>query len=167
MLIANNTLIIKTLKQLLFIVIITFVAGLVSNIFRSDKIPFFENWTEKIKHASLSGENLEVSLEQAVELFRQNGAIFMDARSLEEYNEGHIKGAISLPYMEADSKFVEVMSEIPEDRIIITYCDGETCELSLDLADFLRNTGYKKVWALLNGWTLWQQNKLPVETVNK
>jgi len=145
---------------------ITLIAGLASNIFRADKIPFFENWTEKIKHASLSGENLEISLEKAIQLFRQNAAIFMDARSLEEYNEGHIKGAISFPYMEVDSKFVEIMSEIPEDSVIITYCDGKTCELSIDLADFLRNTGYKKVWAISNGWTLWQQNRLPVESVN-
>ncbi|MFH2046946.1 MAG: rhodanese-like domain-containing protein [Pseudomonadota bacterium] len=166
MTIVKNALIIKTLKQLLYIVLITIVAGLTSNLLRSDKTPFFENWTEKIKHASLSGENLEISLEKAVQLFRQNGAIFMDARSLEEYNEGHIKGAISFPYMEVDSKFVEIMSEIPEDSVIITYCDGETCELSIDLADFLRNTGYKKVWALLNGWTVWQQNRLPVESVN-
>ncbi|MGB5159238.1 rhodanese-like domain-containing protein [Desulfobacterium sp. N47] len=164
MTIAKNNLILKTLKQVLLIVLITLVAGFVSNLFRTDKIPFFENWSEKTKHATLSGENPEISLEEALKLFRKNAAVFIDARPFEEYNKGHIKGAISLPYEEADQKFAEVMSGVSEDNLIVTYCDGETCELSMDLAVFLRNAGYKKVWALANGWSVWQENNLPVGT---
>jgi len=77
---------------------------------------------------------------------------------------GHIKGAISLPYREADWKFVETMTGVPDDSAVITYCDGETCELSMDLALFLKNAGYKNVKVLSNGWTVWKQNGLPVET---
>jgi len=161
----KKALIIKTLKQVLFIVLITLVAGFVSNLFRTDKISFVENRSKKINQAKLSGNNLEISLEEAVILFRKNAAIFIDARPLEEYNAGHIKDAISFPYEETDEKFIQVMSGISEDNVIITYCDGETCELSMDLAVFLRNTGYTKVRALSNGWSVWQQKRLPVETV--
>ncbi len=163
MTIIKKDLITKTLRQVLLIVLITLVAGLVSNLFRADKIPFVENWSEKTKHAALSGENLEVSLEEAVKLFGKNGAIFIDARPFEEYGKGHIKGAVSLPYEEADLKFAEVLSGISEDNVIVTYCDGETCELGMDLAVFLRDAGYKKVRVLLNGWSIWQQNRLPFE----
>lgn len=163
MAIVEKDLINKTLKQILFIVLIALVAGFASNLFRTDRIPFVESRSGKTNHITLSGENPEISLDKALKLFRNNGAIFMDARPLEEYNKGHIKGAVSFPYEEADQKFVRIMSGISEESIIITYCDGETCELSMDLAVFLRNTGYNKVWALSNGWSAWQQNNLPVE----
>lgn len=163
MTIVKKNLIIKTSKQVLFIVLIALVAGLASNMFRTDKIPFVENRSGKINHATLSMENLEISLEEAVKLFRKNAAMFIDARPLEEYNKGHIKGAISFPYEEADRKFAQVMSAISEGNVIVTYCDGETCELSVDLAVFLRNTGYKKVRVLSNGWSVWRQNMLPIE----
>ena len=42
-------------------------------------------------------------------------------------------------------------------------CDGETCELSHDLALFLRDAGFVNTRVLVNGWTLWQQAGLPME----
>ena len=56
------------------------------------------------------------------------------------------------------------MAGVSEESAVITYCDGETCELSMELAVFLRNAGYKNVKVLSNGWTVWKQNGLPVET---
>ena len=56
------------------------------------------------------------------------------------------------------------MADVSEERAVITYCDGETCELSMELAVFLRNAGYKNVKVLSNGWSVWKQDGLPVET---
>jgi len=154
----------KTKKQIFFIALIVLVAGFASNRLRSDKIPFVENWLEKSNLVTSSGENLEISLLKATNMFNKGEAVFIDARSRAEYDVGHIKGAISLPYKEADWKFVDAMASVSEDRDIITYCDGETCELSMELAVFLRNAGYKNVKVLSNGWTVWKQNGLPVET---
>ena len=50
----------------------------------------------------------------------------------------------------------------PTDRII-TYCDGETCNLSHDLALFLTEMGFQDVKVLVNGWTVWLDNNQPVE----
>jgi rhodanese-related sulfurtransferase len=160
----NRQICIKTSRQVLFIALIVLVAGFVSNRFRSDKIPLVENWSEKSNLVTSSGEKLEISLSEATNLFEEKKAVFIDARSREEYLTGHIKGAISLPYKEADWKFVEAMAGISEDSVIITYCDGQTCELSMELAVFLRNAGYKNVKVLSNGWTAWKQNGLPMET---
>lgn len=155
---------INTSKQVLFIALIALAAGIASNFFRSDKMPFVEDWSAKSNLVTQSGENLEISLSEAVNLFNKGGAVFIDARSGAEYDAGHIKGAKSLPYKEADLKFVEAMSGVPEESTIITYCDGETCELSMELAIFLRNAGYKNVKVLSNGWSVWKQNNLSVET---
>ena len=155
---------IKTSRQVLFIALIVLIAGFVSNRLRSDKMPLVEDWSAKSNLVTPSGENLEISLSEASNLFKEKRSTFIDARSKEEYDAGHIKGAISLPYKEADWKFVETMAGVSEDSFVITYCDGETCELSMELAVFLRSTGYKNVKVLSNGLTIWKQNGLPVET---
>ena len=160
----NRQLWTKTIKQVFFIALIVLVAGFVSNRLRPDKIPLLEDWSAKSNLVTSSGANLEISLFEASSLFKKGEALFIDARSAAEYDSGHIKGAKSLPYREADSKFVETMSGISEDRAVITYCDGETCELSMELAVFLRNAGYKNVKVLSNGWSAWKQNSLPVDT---
>ncbi|MDP3283567.1 MAG: rhodanese-like domain-containing protein, partial [Desulfobacterales bacterium] len=154
----------KTSRQVLFIALIVSVAGFASNMLRSDKLPLFDDWSAKSNLVTSSGENLEISLADASKLFMEKRSVFIDARSKEEYEKGHIKGAISLPYKEADWKFVDAMAGVPEESAIITYCDGETCELSMELMVFLRNAGYKNIRVLSNGWSVWQQNGLPVET---
>jgi rhodanese-related sulfurtransferase len=160
----NRRIWIKTIKQVFFIALIVSVAGFASNRLRSDKMLFVEDWSEKSNTVTSSGENLEISLSEAKNLFNKGEALFIDARSGAEYDAGHIKGAKSLPYKEADWKFVDAMAGVPEESAIITYCDGETCELSMELTVFLRNADYKNVRVLSNGWTIWQQNGLPVET---
>jgi 3-mercaptopyruvate sulfurtransferase SseA len=47
---------------------------------------------------------------------------------------------------------------------IITYCDGERCPLSRELAEALRVEGVENVRELRNGWTLWQEQGLPTAT---
>lgn len=148
----------------MIISLIALAAGFSANRLRDNSIPLVEEWSAKSNLVTSSGENLGISLPEAENLFKGNKAVFIDARSREEYDRGHIKGAISLPYKEADWKFVEAMAGISEERAVITYCDGETCELSMELAVFLRSAGYKNVKVLSNGWTVWQQKVLPVET---
>ncbi len=44
--------------------------------------------------------------------------VIVDVRSREAYDEGHIKGAISIPLSEVESRY----NELPEDKEIIIYC---------------------------------------------
>ena len=90
----------------------------------------------------------------------------MDARPLEEFTKGHILGAISLPWHEAEQRVMDATADMANDAVIITYCDGDTCDLSKDLALFLENLGFTNVRLLVNGWTVWHEAGLPVETGN-
>ena len=56
--------------------------------------------------------------EDAVKLVNEKKAIFVDVRSKESYEAGHIKGAISIP----ESELISRLKEIPTKRMIITYC---------------------------------------------
>jgi rhodanese-related sulfurtransferase len=57
---------------------------------------------------------------------------------------------------------MDVTAELPNDTVIITYCDGESCNLSKDLALFLENLGFTNVRILVNGWTVWHDAGFPV-----
>ena len=109
------------------------------------------------------GQTDQVSIARARELFEQNAALFLDARSRDDYLKGHIRGALSLPWQEVDERFADISDKLGEDSIIITYCDGEGCLLSHHLAQYLKDMGFSRVRVLKNGWSLWRQNDFPVE----
>jgi rhodanese-related sulfurtransferase len=89
--------------------------------------------------------------------------VFLDARSPMLYDEGHIQGALNLPWEELDARFVETLRDFPVETTFITYCDGEGCSLSRELAMAMLERGYNEVRVLVNGWTLWQNKGLPVD----
>jgi rhodanese-related sulfurtransferase len=136
------------------------------NQLRSDRFPLMGDWSIKAKHTTPDGDRLDISFEKAEKLFMEKSALFIDARSTDEYVKGHILGARCLPWHDVDQRFIEVTEDISPDTLIITYCDGATCELSCDLALFLLDMGFNNVRVLLDGWAEWTKGHLPVEKGN-
>ena len=161
----------KTLGQLFLQSIWQFVAifaltvflGFSINQFRDSRLPLFGDWSVEARLTTPSGIQLNLSLIEAKNLFLQKKSIFIDARPKDDYEKGHIRGARSLPWHKADQRFMEVTKDISLDTPIITYCDGETCDLSHKLANFLIELGFKNVKVLVNGWSKWQKADLPID----
>lgn len=137
--------------------------GFSINQFRDSRLPLFGDWSMEARLITPSGIRLNLSLVEAKNLFMQKKSIFIDARPKDDYEKGHIRGARSLPWHEVDQRFMEVTKNISLDTPIITYCDGETCDLSHELANFLIELGFKNVKVLVNGWTKWQNDDLPID----
>ncbi len=137
--------------------------GFSINQFRDSRLPLFEDWSMEARLISSSGERLDITLVEAKRLFLQEAPIIIDARPNDDYEKGHIRGARSLSWHDVDQRFMEVTKDISVDTLIITYCDGETCELSHNLANFLLELGFNNVRILVNGWTKWQNADLPIE----
>ncbi len=96
----------------------------------------------------------EISLNDAFKCFAKGTAVFIDTRSSEKYRLGHIPGAISIPIEELS--FEEFSLEnLGLDQKIITYCDGEECSQSVDLALYLEEAGFFDVYFFLSGWQEW------------
>jgi rhodanese-related sulfurtransferase len=153
----------KALWQIPAISIIAVFIALSYNQIRTHKIPLFCPWSENISGDTFSTYVPTVSVDEAAALFRNNTAVFIDARPESLYDKGHIKGALCLPWHQADEKCLDVIENIPPGKHIITYCDGATCDLCDKLAAFLCDFGFEDVRALVNGWTIWQNNNLPVD----
>lgn len=155
----------QSLWQLPMIAFMACLFGLSVNHFRSDSIPVVGDWSVDARFSDSAGESLVISLEDAKKLFEQKQAVFIDARPKDQYDEGHIQKAISLPWQEVDTYFMEVATQFDDQVKIITYCDGESCELSHELALFLKEMGFNNVKVLVNGWSSWQEAGLPVDLV--
>jgi rhodanese-related sulfurtransferase len=106
-----------------------------------------------------------MSPEQAQAAFRARIA-FLDARRSDEYAEGHIQGAWSLPIWEADIETRITLFEAGAhpngtDPLVI-YCNGGDCEDSNLLADRLLRLGYRNFWIYRAGYPDWVQRQMPI-----
>ncbi len=159
----DSKVVLQAILQGVAILVLACLTALAANHFRPGGLPLVADWSPEARLTLDSGDSLMVSLEEAGMLFFDRSALFLDARSSDEYAEGHIDGAVNLPWDEFDDHFATVMADIPPQTPLITYCDGESCGLSKELAMALLAKGYNNVRVLVNGWTLWQEKRLPIE----
>jgi rhodanese-related sulfurtransferase len=82
---------------------------------------------------------------------------------LRRVQERAIQGARNLSIGAFDEKAGEVLIDLPEETLIITYCDGEKCTLSAELAQKLKQIGFENVRVLFNGWSVWKDHHLPTQ----
>jgi rhodanese-related sulfurtransferase len=153
----------KVYWQVPAILIIAGGVSLVVNGLRSDGLVLVADRPTEARPVTASGDALVITLEEAENLFLRNAAVFMDARNPAQYESGHIRGAINLPWSRVDEHVIEITEGFNPEKHIITYCDGVTCALSKNLALYLRDMGFVSVRVLVNGWTLWKNTHLPVE----
>lgn len=144
------------------ILILAVLAAFLVNSLRRDPLPLIGDWSKTSHLITISGERLDISFKEASRLFRENTAVFMDARSETEYAKGHIRGALNLSWEEVDDHFLTATAALTPDTPIITYCEGETCRTSYNLAVFLKDMGFANVKVLVDGWSLWKKAGLPV-----
>ena len=98
---------------------------------------------EQIKRQFLEGrEGMDpVNREALLGLVREGAVTVLDVRPTEEFNAGHIHGAISLPLKELEQH----LSDLPRHQEIVAYCRGPYCVLSIQAVEILRAEGFKAV----------------------
>jgi len=152
-----------SVRQVSAIVVISILLALSVDALRPEGIPLVKDWSVKTRMVDESGLDMGISLDDSIRAFEDGHAVFLDARSPSEYAQGHIKGARLLPFEEIDEYVIDATADLSPEALIITYCDGKACMLSHDLALYLKDFGFERVYVLTNGWSLWLDNGLPVE----
>lgn len=99
-----------------------------------------------------------IDLETLQERINQNSVMVIDVRPREEYQQGHIPGAQSLPLDELQSQ----LDKLPDDREIIAYCRGSLCTLDQKALQLLKNKGYQAS-KFTKGFPEWQAKGLAIE----
>ena len=82
----------------------------------------------------------------------------LDVRPPEEYQSGHVPGAINIPLSELEAHF----SQLDTQQEVVAYCRGPHCVLAFDAVDKLRQCGIK-AHRMEDGFPEWKSAGLPVE----
>lgn len=151
------------LRQAVLITLISVLIGMAFNQFRTNNLVLVGDWSAEARMSSPEGKSLTISLEEAKALHESGKALFLDARPGVWYEMGHIKGSRNIPAEQFEALYEQWLNSVVKETPIITYCDGNMCELSHELALALLEKGFSDVRVLINGWTLWSEAELPVE----
>lgn len=90
---------------------------------------------------------------------RRGEITIIDVRPQEEYLNGHIRGAISVPIDELEDR----LAELPSDQEIVAYCRGPYCVWSGQAVDLLREKNFTATH-LKDGVLDWRAHGLPIST---
>jgi rhodanese-related sulfurtransferase len=152
----------RSLLQSIGIIIISGALGIAVNAFRAEGIPLMERWQEKVLNEQLTGGLPAVSLKQVKEAHKSGNALFVDARDPEFFEQGHIPGAVSLPVRDFESVFPKLEEKLRAAPRVITYCDGASCEMSVELTEKLLFAGLEYIEIFTGGIQQWQGAGQPV-----
>ncbi|MEW6260882.1 MAG: rhodanese-like domain-containing protein [Thermodesulfobacteriota bacterium] len=139
------------------------LAAVAVNALRPDPLPWIGDYSEEARLSSPTGRKLAISLDEAFHLYERRQVLFLDARSASDYAAGHIAGALSAPVSEGEERLLQVLDGVPDSTVIITYCDGESCNLSKELAIMIEAFGFSHVHVLVNGLSVWKKAGYPIE----
>jgi rhodanese-related sulfurtransferase len=85
--------------------------------------------------------------------------IVLDVRPREEYEAGHIPGAVSIPLADLTGR----MANLPAGAEIVAYCRGPYCVLAPQALELLRRGGFV-ARRLVDGFPEWRRAGFPVAT---
>ena len=107
-----------------------------------------------------------ISLEEAHTYWQNATAVFIDARPKDDFEAGHIEGALNLSLeMTADAnRYAEVAAWLDAELPIILYCRGGLCSEAKDVGRLLKGAGYPNILILDAGFPGWQEAGYAVGT---
>jgi rhodanese-related sulfurtransferase len=101
----------------------------------------------------------EISPQDAAATLESAEATIVDVREKDEWDEGHIPGAI---HMSRGTIELDIEEKVPDtNAMIITHCGGGG--RSALAAESLQKMGYKNVRSMAGGFKAWKAAGLPVE----
>lgn len=160
----------RTLKESGILVLISIVTAFAVNYFSPFGIALIGQWdaAQGIVTAFAKNDNSSADLEigdlkLAKEMYDSGSFLFVDARSRDDFEAGHIKGAISLPIAQFDESVLDFLDQYAPETAIVTYCSGRDCEDSHQLAQLLLDLGYIQLSVLIDGYPGWKAEGYPVE----
>lgn len=104
-------------------------------------------------------DNLDpIPAAELLERAKQDLVTVLDVRPKEEFEAGHVEGAINIPIEELEQH----LEQFDPAQEIVAYCRGPHCILAFDAVAQLRKKGFQ-ARRLENGYPEWKVAGLPVE----
>jgi molybdopterin/thiamine biosynthesis adenylyltransferase/rhodanese-related sulfurtransferase len=107
----------------------------------------------------IKGEIEEIDSSRARELIEDESAALIDVRERDEWDEGHLPGAVHVPRGHLESRIERAAPD--KERMVILYCSSGN--RSAFAAKTLEELGYDHAVSLAGGFTDWKRNGFPVD----
>lgn len=148
---------IPLLKKILTIALLAAAATLLANTFLPHRISWVQDWSKRIESKAIQQKIGIIPLSSAMTLQKKGSHQFIDARPTEEYNIGHIPGALSLPFQTLDDHFETAADLLDSNKPLIVYCSNHDCDDALLLASELKTMGAQNLMLYIDGFELWKK----------
>ena len=109
--------------------------------------------------AQAKAEIDEVDAMRTRELIESGNPVIVDVREQDEWDEGHLPGAIHIPRGNLESRIETAVAD--RSQPIVVYCAAGN--RSAFAAKTLEELGYEDVVSLAGGFTDWKRNGFPIE----
>ena len=160
----------KTAKEIIILLAVAVALALMVNLISPRGIALVGQWNTAKGVITADPQPAEEkklgeidSVIRAKEIFDKGHVLFIDARSQDNYEQGHITGAVSLPIGQFDERIESFLNRHALDQPLITYCSGRTCEDSHHLAWLLSEAGFTDVRIFIDGFPAWKAGGYPIE----
>ena len=97
-------------------------------------------------------------MQELLKRARSAAVVILDTRPANEYDAGHIAGAISVPVADLRRR----LKDLPRSREYVAYCRGPYCVYADQAVELLQAKG-RRARRLLEGFPEWRAAGLPVE----
>ncbi len=103
-----------------------------------------------------------ITVNEANSLIKENkdnqSFFILDIRTPEEFNSGHIEGAINLDFYKED--FRDKLDQLDKDKKYLIYC--RTANRSGQALEIMRDLGFTEVYNMLGGIVEWEKEGHPL-----
>jgi rhodanese-related sulfurtransferase len=106
----------------------------------------------------LDGGAEPMSRQALLDAVASGQVLVIDVRPADEYETGHLPGAVSVPLDELRRR----LDEVPANQEVVAYCRGRVCELSHEAVALLRSRGVS-ARAAEEGMLEWQADGVDLE----
>ena len=165
----------RIFKQIIAILVVSFIGGLGFNALSPHGIDILSNpWSKNAGVESTyqveNGNQLVnedpiifVDFDRACKFIDNKEGIILDARSPEDYAEGHIPGSHLLFFYNINEYYPKHEDLLKSSSSLLIYCGNIECDDSEFLANELFNLGHAPILVYKGGLEDWKTHQLPVE----
>ena len=168
----------KIFKQFLYILGLSIALGFIRYLTLDDfsLINYEKKSNLNMSLIDLDLQNYLINLESpeiipidiAKNIYDQKLGIFIDSRDESDFNLGHVKGSINIPYDPDDNYNYSLIDSLYNlDQSLVIYCSGEGCSLSSDLAYSLYEKGFLSITYFEEGLPVWKELEYPYSLISE
>jgi rhodanese-related sulfurtransferase len=151
------------LQSCFLVVFCALVLGTAAQILGPKKIPWLEDHSRRVELRALAAGIEVVDAPRAKEIIEAGEFLVCDARKGEDFDKGHLPGAVSFPFELKDETYDEMAALFSPEQPVMVYCSGRGCDDALLLGKFLRAQGSTRVVLFLEGIEGWKGAGHPLQ----